>query len=68
MIDAVRGAKSDAPDPIAVEVIRLWADLGAREKLATYRAQVKVAYRQSVVRPTVSADRRRTVSRRSRSG
>lgn len=42
--DAVRGAKDDAPAPIAVEVVRLWADLDARKRLRTYRAAVKVAY------------------------
>ncbi|MGH2378532.1 MAG: dodecin domain-containing protein [Candidatus Limnocylindria bacterium] len=47
--DAVREAK-EAKDPIAVEVVRLWADLGPRGRLRTYRANVKVAYRQSVAR------------------
>jgi hypothetical protein len=47
----VRGAKDDAPDPIAVEVVKLWADLGARQRLGRYRAQVKVAYRQAIVLP-----------------
>jgi protoporphyrinogen oxidase len=45
----VRGAKEEAPDPIAVEVVRLWADLGPRQKLSRYRAAVKVAYRQALV-------------------
>ncbi len=49
MTDAVREAK-EAKDPIAVEVVRLWADLGPRGRLRTYRANVKVAYRQSVAR------------------
>jgi flavin-binding protein dodecin len=48
--EAVKGAKDDAPDPIAVEVVRLWADLDARRRLRTYRATVKVAYRQRVAR------------------
>jgi len=48
--DAVRNARDDAPQPIGVEVIRLWADLGPRERLRTYRATVKVAYRQRVAR------------------
>lgn len=50
MTEAVKGAKDDAPDPIAVEVVRLWADLDARQRLRTYRATVKVAFRQRVAR------------------
>jgi hypothetical protein len=46
--DAVRSAKDDAPAPIAVEVVRLWADLDQKGRLKTYRATVKVAYRQRV--------------------
>jgi flavin-binding protein dodecin len=46
--DAVKSAKDDAPDPIAVEVVRLWADLDPKGRLKTYRASVKVAYRQRV--------------------
>ena len=52
----MRGAKDDAPEPIAVEVVRLWADLGARRRLGRYRAQVKIAYRQALV--PVTARRR----------
>lgn len=48
--DAVKGAKDEAPEPIAVEVVRLWADLDARRRLRTYRAAVKIAYRQRVAR------------------
>ena len=48
MVDAVKEVKDDAPDPIAVEVVRLWADLGPKGRLKTYRASVKVAYRQRV--------------------
>jgi hypothetical protein len=48
--DAVKGSKEDAPDPIAVEVVRLWADLDARRRIRMYRAAVKVAFRQRVAR------------------
>jgi flavin-binding protein dodecin len=69
VVDAVRGAKDEAPAPIAVEVVRLWADLGARQKLGRYRAAVKIAYRQDVVPPpTERARRPRASTRRSRSG
>lgn len=50
MTDAVKAAKDDAPDPIAVEVVRLWADVDPRGRLKTYRATVKVAYRQRVAK------------------
>jgi flavin-binding protein dodecin len=52
--DAVRGAKDEAPDPIAVEVVRLWADLGPRQRLGRYRAAVKIAYREAIVPVTAS--------------
>jgi hypothetical protein len=48
--DAVKAAKDEAPQPIAVEVVRLWADLGPQGRLKTYRASVKVAYRQRVAK------------------
>jgi flavin-binding protein dodecin len=60
--DAVRGAKKDAPDPIAVEVGRLWADLDAKQKIRRYRASVKIAYRQPVLAPP----RERAVAKRGR--
>jgi flavin-binding protein dodecin len=49
--DAVRGAKKDAPDPIAVEVGRLWADLDAKQAIRRYRASVRIAYRQAIAVP-----------------
>lgn len=49
--DAVRGAKAEAPDPIAVEVGRLWADLGGTTAIRLYRASVKIAYRQPLSAP-----------------
>ncbi len=61
--DAVRGAQDDAPDPIAVEVVRLWADLGPRQKVGRYRAAVKIAYRQALISV---APARRAAARRSR--
>jgi hypothetical protein len=47
----VRSAKKDAPDPIAVEVGRLWADLDAKQGIRRYRASVRIAYRQRLVAP-----------------
>jgi hypothetical protein len=47
----VRSAKKDAPDPIAVEVGRLWADLDAKQGIRRYRASVRIAYRQGLVAP-----------------
>jgi flavin-binding protein dodecin len=59
--DAVRGAKDDAPDPIAVEVGRLWADLDAKRGIRLYRASVKIAYRLPVTGPPrARAARKRT--------
>ena len=46
--DAVKGAKDEVPEPIAVEVVRLWADLDARRRMRTYRASVKLAFLQRV--------------------
>jgi flavin-binding protein dodecin len=66
VLDAVVAAKDDAPRPIAVEVIRLWADLGSK-RIARYRAHVKIAYRQSIVPAATPRARARSVSRRSRS-
>lgn len=50
VVDAVKEAKDEAPKPIAVEVVRLWADLDPRGRLKMYRASVKVAYRQRVAK------------------
>ena len=38
---------SDVPDPVGVEVQRLWAEWDGR-KLSRYHATVKVAYRQAL--------------------
>ncbi|MBI2983884.1 MAG: dodecin domain-containing protein, partial [Chloroflexi bacterium] len=64
VIDAVRGAKSDAPDPIAVEVGRLWADLGPKTAIRLYRASVKIAYRQSLRAPAPDRVPKRVARRR----
>lgn len=64
--DAVRSVADDAPDPIGVEVARLWADLDGRKRLRTYRASVKVAYRQPLQRPAGTAATKRTGGRRTR--
>lgn len=64
--DAVRGAKRDAPQPIAVEVGRLWADLDGKSAISVYRASVKIAYRQALRAP--AADRAATKTTRKRTG
>jgi len=47
---AVRGAKDEAPSPIAVEVVRLWGDLAGGGRIARYRASVRIAYREGLRR------------------
>ncbi len=64
--DAVRSAKDDAPDPIAVEVGRLWADLDPDRRIRRYRAAVKVAYRQRVTAPPREAGARSAPRKRTR--
>lgn len=51
VVDAVKAAGEEAARPIGVEVVRLWADLDARKRLRTYRATVRVAYRQALAAP-----------------
>lgn len=51
MTEAVRDAEDVGSTPIAVEVVRLWADLDERRRIRTYRASVKVAYRVALLRP-----------------
>ena len=46
---AVKSAREEV-DPIAVELTRQWADLGARG-IASYHVSVKVAYRQAIAPP-----------------
>lgn len=62
--DAVRGAKSDAPRPIAVEVGRLWADLDGKSAMRLYRASVKIAYRQELRAPAPDRAPKRTPRKR----
>jgi hypothetical protein len=50
-MDAVKGARADAPRAVAVEVARLWADLDARAGIRRYRAAVKIAYPVALVPP-----------------
>jgi flavin-binding protein dodecin len=47
---AVKSARADVDEPIAVEITRQWADLSARG-IARYHVSVKVAYRQPVAAP-----------------
>ena len=64
VIDAVRGAKGEAPDPIAVEVGRLWADLDGARAIRLYRASVKIAYRQALTPPAREIATRKTTGKR----
>jgi flavin-binding protein dodecin len=47
---AVKTARSEIDEPIAVEIARQWADLGPRG-ITTYHVNVKVAYRQALAPP-----------------
>ena len=47
---AVKVARDEVGDPIAVEITRQWADLSARG-IASYHVNVKVAYRQAIAAP-----------------
>jgi len=53
--DAVKKVAAEAPEPIGVEVVRLWADLDGRRRLRTFHAAVKVAHRQSLRMPRAAA-------------
>jgi flavin-binding protein dodecin len=46
---AVKSAREEV-EPIAVEITRQWADLGARG-ITSYHVSVKVAYRQPLAAP-----------------
>ena len=56
---AVKSVAAEAQDPIAVEVGRLWADLEG-QTIRTYRATVKVAYRQAIAPPKPATRKRLT--------
>jgi len=47
---AVKDARAEVGEPIAVEITRQWADLGARG-ITSYHVNVKVAYRQPIQPP-----------------
>ncbi|MDQ6859509.1 MAG: dodecin domain-containing protein [Chloroflexota bacterium] len=47
---AVKSARADVDEPIAVEITRQWADLSPRG-LTSYHVSVKVAYRQAIAAP-----------------
>jgi flavin-binding protein dodecin len=47
---AVKSARDDVDEPIAVEITRQWADLSPRG-LTSYHVSVKVAYRQAIEAP-----------------
>jgi flavin-binding protein dodecin len=55
---AVKAARGDVGDPIAVEIARQWADLGPKG-ITTYHVNVKVAYRQPLAAPKHEAVARR---------
>jgi len=47
---AVKSARDEIEEPIAVEIIRQWADLSPRG-FASFHVNVKVAYRQPLAPP-----------------
>lgn len=47
---AVKSAREELDQPIAVEITRQWADLSPRG-IATYHVIVKVAYREPLAAP-----------------
>jgi flavin-binding protein dodecin len=47
---AVKAARAELDEPIAVEIARQWADLSARG-VTTYHVSVKVAYREPLAAP-----------------
>ncbi|CAN5131036.1 hypothetical protein BH18CHL2_BH18CHL2_11170 [soil metagenome] len=48
--DAVRSVRREVRAPLGVEIARQWADLEAG-RIRTYRAAVRVAYRQELKPP-----------------
>ena len=48
--DAVKTARAEVGEPIAVEISRQWADLSLRG-IASYHVAVKVAYREPLAPP-----------------
>jgi flavin-binding protein dodecin len=47
---AVKVARAEVGEPVAVEIARQWADLGAKG-ITVYHVTAKVAYRQALVPP-----------------
>lgn len=47
---AIKSARAEVSDPIAIEIGRQWVDLASRG-VATYHVSVKVAYRQVFAAP-----------------
>ena len=47
---AVKAARAEVDEPIAVEITRQWADLSPRG-IGSYHVNVKVAYREPLVAP-----------------
>ena len=47
---AVKTARGEVGEPLAVEIARQWADLGPKG-ITTYHVTVKVAYRQVLAPP-----------------
>ena len=47
---AVKSAREEVDEPVAVEITRQWADLSSRG-ITSYHVNVKVAYRQPLAAP-----------------
>ena len=47
---AVKTARAEVGEPVAVEIARQWADLGPRG-ITAYHVSAKVAYRQALAAP-----------------
>ena len=47
---AVKSAREEVDEPVAVEITRQWADLSSRG-ITNYHVNVKVAYRQPLAAP-----------------
>jgi flavin-binding protein dodecin len=47
---AVKAARAEVDEPIAVEITRQWADLSPRG-VTSYNVNVKIAYRQAIAPP-----------------
>ncbi len=47
---AVKAARTEVDEPIAIEIARQWADLGPKG-ITRYHVNVKVAYRQALAPP-----------------